>query len=55
MKNRRADISVMFLLAIPVLVAISGLFIKFNILDFSYLLVVGIIFARYYYNVKRHN
>lgn len=55
MKERRVDISVTFLLSIPVLIAIFGLISKFNILDFSYLFFVGVIFARYYYKIKRNN
>jgi len=55
MKERRVDISVIFLLLIPVFVAIFGLISKFNILDFSYLFFVGVIFARYYYKIKRNN
>jgi len=55
MKERRVDISVIFLLSLPVLIAIFGLISKFNILDFSYLFFVGVIFGRYYYKTKRNN
>lgn len=55
MKDRRVDISVLFLLSIPVLVAISSLLTEFNIFDFSYLFFVGVIFGKYYYKTKRHN
>jgi len=55
MKDRRVDISVLFLLSIPVLVAISSLLTEFNIFDFSYLFFVGVIFGKYYYKTKMHN
>ena len=55
MESKKMDISVVFLLSIPVLVAISGLLVEFNVLDFAYLSLVIVIFAKYYYNTKRHN
>ena len=46
------DISILLLLSIPVLLAISNLFIEFNILDVTYLVLVIIIFGKYYLKTK---
>lgn len=55
MESKKTDISAVFLLSIPVLVAISGLLSEFNILDFSYLFFVSIIFGKYYYKTRKNN
>ena len=55
MESNKADMSAKFLLSIPILVAISGLLSEFNILDFSYLFFVGVIFGKYYYKMKKNN
>jgi len=52
--EKKTHIAALFLLSIPVLVAISGLLIKFNKLDLTYLVLVSIIFTRYYF-IKKHN
>lgn len=52
---KKTEMAATFLLSIPVLVAISGLLSGFNILDFSYLFFVGIIFGKYYYKTKKNN
>ena len=53
--EKKTHLAALFLLSIPVLVAISGLLIKFNKLDLIYLVLVCIIFARYYFKIRKHN
>ena len=55
MKKKKIDISALFLLSIPVLMAISGLVFQFNRLDFSYLILVIVLFGRYYFKTKKQN
>ena len=50
--EKKTHRAALFLLSIPVLVAISGLLTKFNKMDFTYLVLVSLIFLRYYFNKK---
>lgn len=52
--EKKTHLAALVLLSIPVLVAISGLLIKFNKLDLTYLVLVSVIFIRYYF-IKKHN
>lgn len=53
MEDRKTDLAVLFLQFIPVFIAISGLTTKFNVLDFTYLMLVFIIFAKYIVKIKK--
>jgi len=53
MEDRKASLAILTLQFIPVFIAISGLITKFNMLDFTYLLLVFIIFAKYYFMVRK--
>lgn len=55
MEERNSKIAVLCILSIPVLLAISGLITEFNILDFSYLSLVAIIFGKYYFISRKQN
>lgn len=46
------DLSILFLLSLPILLAISNLFIRFNALDIIYLGLVVVIFGKYYLKTK---
>lgn len=52
MNDKKTDIVVLALLCIPVLMATGGLVINFNIIDFGYLLLVLIVFTKFYIKVK---
>lgn len=52
MNDKKADSATLVLLFIPVFIAIGGLVTEFNVIDFTYLLLVFIIFAKYYIKVK---
>ena len=50
--DKGANSIILILLFIPVFIAIGGLLTEFNVIDFTYLLLVIIIFGKYYFKVK---
>ncbi|MEG2322139.1 MAG: hypothetical protein RSB71_01440 [Bacilli bacterium] len=52
MNGKKGEAVVLSLLFMPVVMAIFGLIIKFNEIDFVYLLLVFIIYIRYYFKAK---
>lgn len=53
MEDKKGDRAVLILFFIPVVMAVGGLILKFNAVDFIYLLLVFVIFARYFIKTKR--
>ncbi len=47
------ECSALILLFIPVFVAIASIIIKFNVVDFVYLVLVGVIFLKYFIKTRK--
>lgn len=52
MNDKKIDIVVLALLCIPVIMAAGGLIMHFNVIDFGYLLLVLIVFTKFYIKAK---
>ena len=52
MKNKKIDVATILLLLIPIIIAISQLVSNFNLFDLTYLLLVAVIFVKYFIRTK---
>ena len=55
MANKLTEFSALIILFIPVIVAVDNVIIKFNIVDFVYLVLVGIIFLNYFIKTRKQS
>ena len=55
MANKLTEFSALIILFIPVIVAVASVIIKFNIVDFVYLVLVGIIFLNYFIKTRKQS
>ena len=53
MARKLTECSALILLFIPVFVAIASVIIKVNVVDFVYLVLVGVIFLKYYIKTRK--
>lgn len=55
MEKKLTELAPLVLLFIPVIIAIIGVVISFNIIDFVYILLVGVLFLKYFVVTKKQN
>ncbi len=55
MEQKLTDLAPLALLFIPVVIALIGVIISFNIVDFVYLVLVGILFLKYFIVTRKQN
>ena len=53
MERKLTECSALILLFIPLFVALISVIIKFNVVDFVYLVLVGVIFLKYYIKTRK--
>ncbi len=53
MNIKNSDVASLILLFIPVFIAIAGLATKFNLVDFIYLMLVGVTFLKYFVKTRK--
>ncbi len=55
MEQKLTEITPLILLLLPVFIAIIGVIINFNVVDFVYVVLVGILFLRYFIVTRKQN
>ncbi|HIS91261.1 MAG TPA: hypothetical protein IAC20_06400 [Candidatus Faecisoma merdavium] len=53
MEKKLTDLTPLVLLFIPVVIALIGVIVSFNIIDFVYLTLVGVLFLKYLIMTKK--
>lgn len=53
MNTSNSDFASLILLLIPVFIAIAGLISNFNLIDLIYLILVGVVFLRCYFKMRK--
>lgn len=52
MTDKKADVALLILLFMPIIMAIGGLLVNFDVSDLFYLSVLVILFSQYYHKIK---
>ena len=55
MEQKLIDLAPLALLFIPVVIAIISVIVSFNVIDFFYLVLVGVLFLKYFIVTRKQN